>query len=502
MTLPLKLHASSPISLQAQIFEQIRGMILEGRLRPGDPIPATRVLSEQLGIARNTTALAYERLAAEGYIETRRSIGTFVSMQIPEGALYTATHGPLATPRSIKRSKPKGPEPAARSQALVNPHRRRLVADFWVGRPDPESFPRKTWARLAAKRLLSSGSALTEYRDPCGLRELRQAIADRIRPTRNITATADEIVIVGGCQDGLNLVSRMLLTPGSTAVVETPCYQGAAFLFESFGARIAPVPVDDRGLDCARLPNAKNAIAYVTPSHQYPLGVTLSLERRLELLAWAAETNSYLLEDDYDSDFRFHGAPIAALKGLDRMGRVIYLGTFSKCLGAGLRLGYVIFPPELIERARHMKTLMNNGQPWLEQATLVDFMESGGYERHVRRIRKLYYSRRNALLAALKKHFGRAEIIGDEAGMHLAWHLPSHLPPASKVEKMAIEAGVGVYTLASGAAVNFDASTVSDRYLVLGFSSLTEREISTGIARLADVLAANTARRRSSGLAR
>lgn len=499
MTLPLKLHASSPISLQAQIFEQVRGMILEGRLRPGDSVPATRVLSEQLGIARNTTALAYERLAAEGYIETRRSIGTFVSKQIPEGALYTATHGPAAHPKTTKQARSRSSGPAARSQALVNPHRRRFVADFWVGRPDPESFPRKIWSRLATRRLLSSGSALTEYRDPCGLRELRQAIADRIRPTRNIATSADEIVIVGGCQDGLNLVSRMMLTPGSTAVVETPCYQGAAFLFESFGAKIVPVPVDDRGLDCERLPDVKNAIAYVTPSHQYPLGVTLSLERRLELLAWAAETNSYILEDDYDSDFRFHGAPIAALKGLDRMGRVVYLGTFSKCLGAGLRLGYVIFPPALLERARHMKTLMNNGQPWLEQATLADFMGSGGYERHVRRIRKLYYSRRNALLAALKKHFDGGEIIGDEAGMHLAWRLPGHLPAASKVEKLAIEAGIGVYTMASGAAVNYDTSTERDRYLVLGFSSLTEREISTGIARLADVLSANTASRRRSG---
>lgn len=498
VTLPLKLHASSPISLQAQIFEQIRGMILEGRLRPGDSIPATRVLSEQLGIARNTTALAYERLAAEGYIESRRSIGTFVSMQIPEGALYTATHGPIATPKSTKRAKARTSGPAARSQALVNPYRRRFVADFWVGRPDPHSFPRKAWARLVTRRLLSSGSALTEYRDPCGLRELRQAIADRIRPTRNIATNPDEIVIVGGCQDGLNLVSRMLLSRDTTAVVESPCYQGAAFLFESFGAKIAPVPVDDRGLNCERLPNVENAIAYVTPSHQYPLGVTLSLERRLELLAWAAETNSYILEDDYDSDFRFRGAPIAALKGLDRMGRVIYLGTFSKCLGAGLRLGYVIFPPELLERARHMKTLMNNGQPWLEQAALADFMESGGYERHVRRIRKLYYSRRNALLAALKKHFGPTEIVGDEAGMHLAWRLPSHFPPASKIENLAIEAGIGVYTLASGAAVNFDASTASDRYLVIGFSSLTEREISNGIARLADVLSAHSASRRGS----
>jgi len=461
-------------------------------LRPGEPVPATRTLSEQLAIARNTVALAYERLAAEGYIETRRSVGTFISMQIPEGVLYTATHGPAVPSRSAKRAKTGSPGPNVRSQALVNPHRRKLIADFWVGRPDPDSFPRKTWARLIVKRLLSAGSALTEYRDPSGFLGLRKAIADRVRPTRNISTSADEIVIVGGCQDGLNLVSRMMLAAGSAAVVESPCYQGAAFLFESLAAKIFPVPVDDRGLDCRRLPDVKNAIAYVTPSHQYPLGVTLSLERRLELLAWAAQTDSYILEDDYDSDFRFHGAPIAALKGLDRMGRVIYLGTFSKCLGAGLRLGYVIFPPELIERARHMKTLMNNGQPWLEQATLADFMESGGYERHVRRIRKLYYSRRNVLLASLKKHFEGGEIIGDEAGMHLAWRLPHNLPPASKVEKLAIEAGIGVYTLASGAAINFEASAESDRYLVLGFSSLTEREITAGIARLAEILRSST----------
>ncbi|WP_334148479.1 MocR-like pyridoxine biosynthesis transcription factor PdxR [Hyphomicrobium sp.] len=489
MSLPLKLQSPSPIGLQTQIFEQVREMILQGRLRPGEPLPATRSLSEQLGISRNTAALAYERLAAEGYIETRHSVGTFVSMQIPEHALHAATRKDIAPARTARRTKAVSGHRDFRSQALVNPHGRRLVADFWVGRPDPDSFPRKTWARLILRRLLSAGSALTEYRDPSGLIDLRQAIADRVRPTRNIATNADEIIIVGGCQDGLNLVSRLLVTPGSTAVVESPCYQGAAFLFESFGATIVPVPVDDRGLDCRRLPDVRNAIAYVTPSHQYPLGVTLSLERRLGLLAWAAETNSYILEDDYDSDFRFHGAPIAALKGLDRTGRVIYLGTFSKCLGAGLRLGYVILPPELVERARHMKTLMNNGQPWLEQATLADFMQSGGYEHHVRRIRKLYFSRRNALLSSLSEHFPGGETIGDEAGMHLAWRLPRHLPPASKVESLAIEAGIGVYTLASGAAVNFDASAESDRFLVLGFSSLKEREIAIGISKLADVLA-------------
>jgi GntR family transcriptional regulator/MocR family aminotransferase len=474
-------------------------MILEGRLRPGEPVPATRLLSDQLGIARNTVALAYERLAAEGYIEARRSVGTFVSMQIPEMALFAATHKSTSPMRRPRRTTGERTSQVLRSQTLVNPHRRRLVADFWVGRPDPDSFPRKAWARLMVQRLLSSGSALTEYRDPAGLLELRQAIADRVRPTRSIETGPDEIIVVGGCQDGLNLVSRILLEAGSTAVVEQPCYQGAAFLFESFGASIFPVPVDDRGIDCRRLPNIKNAIAYVTPSHQYPLGVTMSLERRLELLAWAAKTNSYILEDDYDSDFRFHGAPVAALKGLDRMGRVIYLGTFSKSLGAGLRLGYVIVPSELIDKARHMKTLMNNGQPWLEQATLADFMRGGSYERHVRQIRKRYHLRRTALLSALKKYFGGAEIVGDEAGMHLAWRLPEGLPPASEVERLAIDAGVGVYTLASGGAVSYGAPPENEKYLVLGFSSLTEREIANGISRLSEVLrfGAASSRRRN-----
>lgn len=470
-------------------------MILEGRLRPGEPLPATRALSEQLGISRNTTSLAYERLAAEGYIESRKSVGTFISLQIPEDALYTATHGEADMRLRGARRTPRRKDGLRefRAQALVNPHRRKLIADFWVGRPDPGSFPHKTWARLISRRLQTAGSALTEYRDASGLMDLRRAIADRLRPARSIVASADQIVVVGGCQDGLNLVSRMILEPGAAAVVESPCYQGAAFLFESFGAKVIPVPVDERGLDCRHLPDIKNAIAYVTPSHQYPLGVTLSLERRLELLAWAAQTGSYILEDDYDSDFRFHGAPIAALKGLDRADRVIYLGTFSKCLGAGLRLGYVVFPQDLVARARQVKTLMSNGQPWLEQAALADFMESGGYERHIRRIRKLYLARRNTLLSSLKKHFHECEVIGDEAGMHLAWHLPRNLPSADEIERLALEAGVGVYTLASGAAVNFGPAPESDRYLVLGFSSLTDKEIRTGVARLADAIARTSA---------
>lgn len=490
MQLVLKVEHDGEIGLQNQVFEQIRAMILDGHLRGGDPLPATRQLSEQLSISRNTLTLVYERLTAEGYIESRKSVGTFVSGQIPEKALYAI--------QKVSNSRQPAKYTAAqdapldfsrlRSQMLVNPHKRKLSADFWVGRPDPDLFPTKTWSRLINQRLLRGGAALTEYRDPAGLLELRSAIANHLRPARGIIARPEQILIVGGSQDGLNLVGRLLIGQGTTAVVESPSYQGAVYLFESLGATICPVPVDEHGIDAEQLPRIKNAVAYVTPSHQYPLGVTLPLDRRLELLAWAANTSSYIVEDDYDSDFRFQGSPLAALKGLDRGERVIYMGTFSKCLGAGLRIGYVVLPPALVTAARHFKTLMNNGQPWLEQAALADFMSSGGYERHLRRIRKHYLSRRNALIAALNLHFGESEVIGIEAGMHLAWRVPKGLPKASEIEALGLEAGVGVYTLSSGAAIHFGDAAEVERYLVMGFSSLSESEIANGIRKLADAL--------------
>lgn len=490
MSLPLQIVAGSKVGLQSQIFEQLRAMILKGKLRSGELLPATRTLSEQLGISRNTVTFAYERLAAEGYIELRKSIGAVVSLQIPELGLF---HAPLQENRApLAGESPDRHTGDAfqefRSQTLVNPHSRRLDADFWVGRPDPHSFPLKAWTKLIHKRLKTAGSALTEYRDPAGLTDLRQAIADHLRPARGITASVDQILIVGGCQDGLNLVCRMMMKPGSDAVIENPCYQGAAYLFESFGAKLCPIPVDENGLVTSKLPETSAALAYVTPSHQYPLGVTMSLDRRLELIAWAERTNSYILEDDYDSDFRFSGAPLASLKGLDSVERVVYAGTFSKCLGAGLRLGYVVLPLRLVRQARHIKALMNNGQPWLEQAVLAEFMTNGSYERHLRHIRRLYLSRRNALLAALQKHFGESQVIGESAGMHLVWRLPPQLPSAQQIETIALAAGVGVYTLGSGGAVQIGSSATNDRLLVLGYSSLTEREIAIGIAQLASAL--------------
>lgn len=499
MLLPLKVSPQQKMTLQSQIFNQIRRMILEGQLRSGDFLPTTRTLSEQVGISRNTIVLAYERLIAEGYIQTRPYVGTFVSAEIPDTAFATSTDDIGTLPRSAE-NRSCFDELAAlrldgmRSQLVVNPHAKRLAADFWVGRPASDSFPVKAWSNVVWKRLQSAGSSITQYQDPAGLMELRQAIADHLGPTRGLTAEPDQIIIVGGTQDGLNLVARLLVEQGSTVVVESPCYQGAAYIFESFGADLYPVPVDADGINTARLPDMPNPVAYVTPSHQYPLGVTLSLERRIALLTWASERQGYIVEDDYDSDFRFVGSPLTALKGIDRNERVFYLGTFSKCMGPALRLGFVVVPRAFAKAAGTLKALMNNGQSWLEQAAMADFMTSGAYGRHLRRVRQLYLSRRNATLQALQRHFGESEVVGSEAGMHLVWRLPPHLPDAAEIEARALTVGVGVYTLNSGAALNLTDPTFGDRHLVLGFAALSECEIELGIARLAACLADGTSK--------
>lgn len=490
MQLPLKVDTRHKTSLQSQIVEQIRLMILDGRLRSGDFLPTTRALSEQVGISRNTTMQAYERLMAEGYIQTRPYVGTFVSADIPENA-FCANICICETDADVQAPASRGLSPrlaSLRAHGIVNSRSHSLVADFWVGRPAPDAFPLKSWSNLVRRRLSRSETVFSEYRDPAGVGDLRQSIADHLGPTRGLTADPDQIIIVGGSQDGLNLVARLLIEAGSAAVIESPCYQGAAYLFESFGAELIPVPVDEDGIRVSQMPDVDRAVAYVTPSHQYPLGVTLSLERRIALLNWARERDSYIIEDDYDSNFRFVGSPLTALKGLDRCDRVFYLGTFSKCMGPALRLGFLVVPRAFVRPAKMLKALMSNGQPWLEQAAMADFMMSGAYARHLRRLRQMYLSRRNATLAALQRHFGSADVVGAESGMHFVWRLPDDLPAADTIAQRALEVGVGVYTLNSGAAHHFGAAEESARHLVLGYAALSETEIDLGIARLAQCL--------------
>lgn len=488
LQLPLKLDASAVASLQSQLFEQIRDLILRGRLRPGTPMMATRALSRQLAVSRNTVLLAYDRLIAEGYLQSRPAVGTFVSVNLPEDCLRL--NDPVRRGEGHGRQADRHPVAfCGRAQMVVNPKRHKLAIDFWVGRPDSRSFPLKAWRRRILRSLAACGPELTEYGAPAGLYELRCAIAEHLGPARGITATPEQVIIVAGCQQALNIVARLFVRPATPVVVESPGYQGAAYLFESYGARLVPVRVGGEGLDVAALPAEPVGLAYVTPSHQYPLGVTLALEGRLRLLEWAWRVGAYVVEDDYDSDFRYQGSPLTALKGLDTHGSVIYLGTFSKSIGAGLRLGYMVVPRELVEPATAVKALLDNGNPWLEQAVLADFIMDGGYANHLRRIRQTYLARRDCLVESLRRHFGDIELTGLEGGMHLVWRLPADCLPAAELQALAQRRGVGIYSLPSGAAFECAPSDYTDRTIMLGYSSLSERQIREGIARIADSLA-------------
>jgi GntR family transcriptional regulator/MocR family aminotransferase len=325
------------------------------------------------------------------------------------------------------------------------------------------------------------------YGDPAGLRDLRSAIADHLRLARGIRAEPEQVVIVAGCQEGLNLVARVLVTPGARAVVENPCYEGAALVLSSYGAKLVGAPVDDEGLCVERLPDDAT-LAYVTPSHQFPLGPTLSFARRLALLDWAARSGAYVVEDDYDSDFRYEESPLLALYALDRADSTIYLGTFSKSIGAALRLGYVVFPPALVGAATGAKALLDNGHPWLEQAAAAEFLKSGGFERHLHRIRRRYLSRRDCLLHELRRHFGRCHVDGVEGGMHVAWHLPEGAPSAHALEARLAREGVGVYSFATAPVHMLDPVGEADSIVLLGYPCLAEERIRSAVERIARAL--------------
>jgi GntR family transcriptional regulator/MocR family aminotransferase len=489
MQLPIRVSHDDALSLQGQIFEKLRGLILDGRLKPGTHVPPTRLLAQQLGVSRNTVILAYERLITEGYLQTRTSVGTFVSRDLPETCLQMSPQTAEQEREAERLANRRRVHFPGRRHPVVNRNRHRLAVDFWVGRPDSRSFPIKAWRRLINAALSRAGSNLTEYGDPGGLPALRQAIADYLGPARGITTTAEQVIIVAGCQEALNLAARLFVSNGSPVVIECPGYQGASNLMESYGAQVVPVPVDNDGIDVTQLPQGEASLAYVTPSHQYPMGVTLSLERRLRLLDWAWKSGAYIVEDDYDSDFRYQGSPLTALKGLDARGSVLYLGTFSKSVGAGIRLGYVVVPKELVEPATTAKALLDNGHPWLDQAVMAEFIASGSYANHLRRIRHTYMVRRDCLVNALRRHFGDVDLSGLEGGMHLVWHLPDDFPDAQTFERWAFERGVGVYSLDQGAANAFHQTECARRAVMLGYSSTPEKLIEEGVGRLAAMAA-------------
>jgi GntR family transcriptional regulator/MocR family aminotransferase len=488
LSIPIALQRGLDTTLQEQIYRQVRDGILGGSFRPALKLPSSRDLAKELGVSRNTVALAFDWLASEGYVECRSGAGTFVAGYLPERALNVSAAAPRAEPRSAM------PRSAVtftgRMPAAVGRDRPRPAYDFWYGRLDPREFPIAAWRRLILENIAKAGTHFSDYGHPAGDPDLRRAIANHLGAARGMATNAERIVITAGAQDGLSLLCRILVRQGSNIVVEDPCYESAALLFESYGAALTPIMVDADGIMTDILPRIETALAYVTPSHQFPTGGTLPIDRRLGLLEWASNIGAYIVEDDYDSDFRYDGPPLTALSGLDRDHRVIYLGSFSKSLGAGLRLGYLVLPPELVAPAIAAKSLASYGQPWLDQAVVADFLTTGAHRQHLRRMLKSYRARRDLLISCLRNEFGpRVNLSGCDAGMHMMWTLPDALPDALTVAAAAARFDVGIYPLPAIGVRSFAKKTSATRGLILGYSSLSPKEIMTGIGLLAKAVA-------------
>ena len=486
MQIPLLLDRSRPESLTGQLVEQLREAIRRGRIPAATRLPSSRDLSEQLAISRNTVVRAYDSLVAEGYLDPRPASGMFVAPRLPDNPFPPA---PVAAePLDDAGAASATPLRALRAPDLVNRNRSRLSFDFFPGQPSASLFPLKTWRRLLQSALTHGGAVgLAHYSDPAGSSTLRAAIAAHLAAARGVVVDPNGIVIVNGVQEAISIAARLFLGPDETGLVETPCYQGAAFAFEASGARLVGVAVDEDGLKVDELPDEPAALIYLTPSHQYPTGYMLSPERRRRLVAWARRNGCYILEDDYDGDFRYEGSPLPAVAAI-APDRVLYLGTFSKSLGAGLRIGYVAAPPQLAEAIRSAKALLNNGNAWLEQAALAEMMRGGGFRAHLTRLRGHYAESRDALVESLRRHFGEVEVSGAEAGLHVFWRLPAGVPDAPALEALARRARVGVYSLASGGAYETRPSLLAQRALILGYAAMTPRQIEQGVARLSDAV--------------
>ena len=486
MQIPLLLDRSHATTLTSQLAAQLRSAVQRKLMAPGARVPSSRRLAEQLALSRNTVVRAYEILIAEGFIEARPASGLYVATKPPD-ALLDVRAEQEPQPTTLPSSMP-APRDLPDAPDLVGGQRSRLTFDFFPGRPSAGLFPLKAWRRYLNEAISHGGAVgLTQYSEPAGLIGLRTAIASHISATRGIVADASRIVVVSGIQEGINLAARMFLSAGHVGAVEDPCYQGAAYAFAATGARLESIGVDQDGLIADDLARVRASLLYLTPSHQYPTGATLPLDRRKAIIAWARRVGCYMLEDDYDSDFRYEGSPLPAIAAM-AADCTLYLGTFSKSLGAGLRIGYMVVPPQLAEAFRKAKALLNNGNAWLDQAALTEMISSGSYAAHLARVRTSYRERRDALVAAVRRHFGDTDLFGTSAGLHAFWMLPPGTPDASSVEEIARKARVGVCALVSGGAYNARLGPLSRRGLILGYAALQPRQIEQGIARLSQAL--------------
>ena len=482
-TLVLDQHACVP--LYRQLYQALRQAILAGRLSPGTRLPSSRELAAELGVSRNTIVNAFEQLLAEGYVEGKIGAGTYVARTLPDELF----HAPGSAPRNAAPSE-AGRSISKRGQRLLagpalQPTRRGEPRAFQPGVPALDAFPFGLWRQLLTKHWRRPSRDVLSYNHPAGYPPLRAAIAAYLGAARAVQCVPEQVIVINGAQQGLDLAARLLLDPGDAAWIEEPGYPGARGAFLAAGASLVPVPVDREGLDVAvgeaRRPDAR--LVYVSPSHQYPLGVTMSLTRRLALLAWAQRAAAWIIEDDYDSEYRYAGHPLASLQGLDTAHRVIYLGTFSKVLFPALRLGYLVVPPDLVDAFTGLRSLVDRHSPILEQAVLADFLAEGHFARHIRRMRVLYAERQGYLLEAARcKLAGLLEIEASEAGMHLPGWLSETVDDVLASQRAA-SAGIDAPPLSA-----YCIRPHHRGALLLGYANCSQQEIDQGVEGLARVL--------------
>jgi GntR family transcriptional regulator/MocR family aminotransferase len=486
MQIPVLLDRSRREPLTSQLVDQLRDAIRQARIATGTRLPSSRELCEQLSVSRNTVVRAYDVLIIEGYVESRPASGVFVSSNLPESLIKSPTR---SSPNDNASLSPI-PLPALqpRAQSLSHHGRSRLSLDFFPRRSSPALFPIKTWRRLLQSNLSHGGSlGLSQYGDPAGLPALRASIANHLATSRGIAADPGRVIIVSGVQEGISIATRLFLQRGTLSVVEDPCHQGAAFAFEAMGSEIVSVAVDYEGLIPEELPQRPAALLFLTPSHQFPTGYTLSPARRNDIVAWARRFGCYILEDDCDSDLCYEGSPMQAMAAV-APDCTIYLGSFSRTLGAGLRLGYMVVPKQLVSVVSAAKGLLNSGNPWLEQAALAEMMKNNSYAAHLARVRAHQKESRNVLLAALRRNFGEVSVSGETGGLHILWYLPPGVPDAVVVEGAARRARIGVYSVESGGAYVARSSPLTRRGIILGYGALLRKQIEQGVVRLSDAI--------------
>jgi GntR family transcriptional regulator/MocR family aminotransferase len=487
LLLSIVIDPRSPRSVSSQLHGALRELILSGSFAVGERLPASRTLARELSLSRTTVIEAFDRLTAEGLIESRVGAGAFVSRALD-------TERPRAPPRETAAVAPAAAPQLSRTMTQAVSRfgdRARLPSEaraFTTALPAFEAFPVAQWARLSARHWRTPRHQVMGYGEPGGQAALRQAIALHLRANRGIACDAQQIFIVGGAQHAFHLVGSMLLNPGDKVWFENPGAIGARNSFIAAGAELVPVPVDEHGLRVAEglrlAPQFR--LAFVTPSHQQPLGMVMSLQRRFELLQAAAQAEAWIIEDDYDGEFSFGGPPLPTLKSVDATGLVIHVGTFSKSLFPSLRLGYLLAPPALVEPLDAIMSRLMHGVPTHTQAVVADFIGEGHFAAHIRRMRRLYAERHEALCSAAAGQLGGAlEVERSSSGLHtVGWLRAGHdeaAVVAAAAQRQVTVSPIARYAIAPRAA--------GDRQgLVLGFGGVTPAQIEGGVAVLAQVL--------------